>query len=51
MKKVLFTIFAVGGLLTHGALQAQEAQEDYVKFGGAVRYNGTYYEKLRIHRP
>ncbi|WP_291855080.1 hypothetical protein [Marinilabilia sp.] len=39
MKKVLFTIFAVAGLLTHGALQAQEAQEDYVKFGGAVRYN------------
>lgn len=39
MKKVLFTIFAVGGLLTHGAVQAQEAQEDYVKFGGAVRYN------------
>lgn len=39
MKKVLFTIFAIGGLLTHGALQAQEAQEDYVKFGGAVRYN------------
>ncbi len=39
MTKALFTIFAVAGLLTHGALQAQEANEDYVKFGGAVRYN------------
>jgi hypothetical protein len=39
MKKVVFTIFAIAGLLTQGALNAQEVQEDYVKFGGAVRYN------------
>ena len=39
MKKVVFAIFAIAGLLTQGVLNAQEAKEDYVKFGGAVRYN------------
>lgn len=39
MKKVVFTIFAIAAFLTQGIVNAQEKNEDYVKFGGAVRYN------------
>lgn len=39
MKKKVFTILAMAGLLVNGFTNAQEADEDYVKFGGAVRYN------------
>jgi hypothetical protein len=41
MKKLVLTIFMITGLLTSFVLKAQdqEENEDYVKFGGAVRYN------------
>ncbi|MGM0375816.1 MAG: hypothetical protein ACQEQ0_03490 [Bacteroidota bacterium] len=40
MKKVVFSIFAIAALmLNQGVVQAQEDGEDYVDFGGAVRYN------------
>ncbi|MDN5292598.1 MAG: hypothetical protein PWQ06_2837, partial [Anaerophaga sp.] len=35
MKKVVFTIFAIAAFLTQGIVNAQEKNEDYVKFGGA----------------
>lgn len=46
MRKTIFTILALSGLLSQGFLHAQEDGEDYVKFGGAVRYNilNTAYE-------
>ncbi len=40
MKKVIFSIFAIAALLLNqGVVQAQEDGEDYVDFGGALRYN------------
>ena len=39
MKKLFFSIFAIAALLSQGVVQAQEEKEDYVDFGGAVRYN------------
>jgi hypothetical protein len=44
MKKVIFSIVVIAIFFIQGrVLSAQEVKEDYVKFGGAVRYN--IYEK------
>ncbi|MFO8000764.1 MAG: hypothetical protein R6U46_05935 [Marinilabilia sp.] len=39
MRKLIFTFLAIAGLLSQGIVNAQEDGEDYVDFGGAVRYN------------
>lgn len=39
MRRLFFTLFFISGFLANNLLNAQANDEDYLKFGGAVRYN------------